>query len=306
MIATDVAVIGAGVAGLRAAAAAARRGLQVLVIERMGAGGQVMNVENIANFPGHPQGISGFELGPLLQEEAEAAGAQFLLDTVQRLEPGLGAHLLHCEGETVRARAVVVAAGSARRKLGVPGEEALEGRGVSHCASCDGPLFRGAQVCVVGGGDSAFGEAMVLAAHAAQVTLVFREAQPAAQADLQQAVAALANVQLVPGAEVLAILGAQQVSGVRVRLADGAERDLAGDGVFVYAGLQPDNGFIGGALPLDGEGRIVTDTQLRTSVPGIFAAGDIRAGAAYRLDAAAAEGALAGLAAADFVRGAAD
>lgn len=306
MIETDIAVIGAGVAGLRAAAAAAQRGLQVLVIERMGAGGQVMNVENILNFPGYPQGISGFELGPLLQEEAEAAGAQFLLDTVQRLEAGLGVHLLHCEGETVRARAVVVAAGSARRKLHVPGEEALEGRGVSHCASCDGPLFRGMQVCVIGGGDSAFGEAQVLATHASKVTLVLREPQPAAQAYLQEAVTPLPNVQIVSGAEVLAILGAKEVSGVRVRLAGGSERDIAGDGVFVYVGLQPDNGFIGGALPLDAQGRIVTDAQLRTSVPGIFAAGDIRAGAAYRLDVAAAEGLAAGEAAADFLRGPAD
>lgn len=301
MITTDVAVIGAGAAGLRAAAAAARRGLQVLVVERMGAGGQVMNVENIANWPGAPQGISGFELGPLLQEEAEAAGAQFLLDTVQRMETRDGAHLLHCEGETVRARAVVVAAGSARRKLGVPGEEALEGRGVSHCASCDGPLFRGLSVCVVGGGDSGFGEAQVLATHAARVTIVFREPQPTAQAYLQQAVTPLANVQLVPGAEVLSILGAKDVTGVRVRLADGGERDIAAEGVFVCAGLQADNGFIGGALKLDAQGRIVTDARMRTSVPGVFAAGDIRAGAAYRLDSAAAEGTVAGEAAADLL-----
>ena len=166
---TDLVIVGAGVAGLTAAAEAARRGLDVLVIERMGAGGQVMNVERVDNMPGFPQGVSGFDLGPLLQEQAEAAGAQFTLDTVEALEPGAeGRHVLRCAGETIAARAVLLACGSARRKLGVPGEEELEGHGVSHCASCDGPLFRGQAVAVVGGGDSAFGEAHVLASHASQ------------------------------------------------------------------------------------------------------------------------------------------
>jgi thioredoxin reductase (NADPH) len=301
VITTDVAVIGAGVAGLRAATAAARRGLQVLVIERMGAGGQVMNVENIANWPGFPQGLTGFELGPLLQEEAEAAGAQFLLDAVQRIEGRDGGHWLHCEGEVVHARAVIVAAGSDRRKLGVPGEDVLEGRGVSHCASCDGPLFRGQSVCVVGGGDSAFGEAQVLATHADHVTLVFRETQPTAQAYLQQAVAPLPNVTLVPQAEVVAFAGEKELTGVRVRMGDGSQRDIPSAGAFVCAGLRAATGFLGAALQLDGDGRIRTDARLRSSVPGIFAAGDIRAGAAYRLAAAADEGTAAGVSAADYL-----
>lgn len=293
MIETEVAIIGAGAAGLSAAAAAAQQGLQVLVLERMGAGGQVMNVERIANFPGHPD-ISGFELGPLLQERAEEAGAQFLLDTVQRLESTEGQHLLHCEGgETVRARAVVVAAGSARRKLGVPGEEALEGRGVSECASCDGPLFRGQAVCVVGGGDSAFGEAQVLALHAERVTLVFREPAPIAQASLVEAVLPLPNVNVLANAEVVAVTGEQAVTGVRLRLGDGREQEIDCTGVFVYAGLQADSGFLAGALALDGEGRIVTDAHFGSSVPGVFAAGDIRSGAAYLLEAAARDGAAA-------------
>lgn len=301
MIATDIAVIGAGVAGLGAATAAARRGLRVLVVERMGAGGQVMNVENIANFPGHPEGISGFELGPLLQEEAEAAGAEFLLDTVLGLANEGGLHVLRCEGETVQARAVIVTAGSARRKLDVPGEERLKGRGVSHCASCDGPLFRGQAVCVVGGGDSAFGEAQVLAAHAAHVTIVFREPRPHAQAALVDAVAPLPNVTLLPGATVIAVEGGDGVTGVRLRLASEREETVPAGGVFVYAGLEADSGFLRGALALDGAGRIVADARFRSSVPGVFAAGDIRAGAAYLLAAAVEEGRSAGAAAADYL-----
>ncbi len=294
----DLAIVGAGVAGLTAAIVAAQHGLAVLVIERLGAGGQVMNVEAIHNMPGFPQGVAGFELGPLLQEQAEAAGAEFMLDTVQRIETAairpeaVERHVLHCDSGDIAARAVLVTAGSTRRKLDVPGE-ALEGRGVSHCASCDGPMFRGQPVCVVGGGDSAFGEAAVLATHASRVTLVFREQQPPAQQALVDAVAGLPNVQLIADAEVTAIAGDAGVTGVRLQHGDGASSELPAQGVFVYAGLAPASGFLDGAVRLDAAGRIVTDAHFASSVPGIFAAGDIRAGAAWLLAAAAGEGAAA-------------
>jgi thioredoxin reductase (NADPH) len=300
MVETDIAIVGAGAAGLSAAAEAARAGLQVLVIERMGAGGQVMNVERITNFPGHAE-ISGFELGPLLQEAAEDAGAQFLLDTVESLQPEGGALVLRCEGETVRARAVIVAAGSARRRLHVPGEEELEGRGVSHCASCDGPLFRGEAVCVVGGGDSAFGEAIVLAGHAASVTLVLRDAQPHAQPALVAEATAQPNMHIVAGAEVQAITGDQAVTGLRVRTAVGV-RDIAAQGVFVYAGLQADGGFLAGLVQRDAEGRIRTDAACRSSLAGVFAAGDIRSGVPYLLAACAEDGVAAARSALAYLR----
>jgi thioredoxin reductase (NADPH) len=306
MIETDLAIVGAGVAGLSAATVAAQHGLEVLVIERMGAGGQVMTVERVENFPAFPDGIAGFELGPQLQEQAEAAGAQFLLEAVDRIELAAGKgqrQLLHCAGETVCARAVIVAAGSRRRPLRVPGEEQLEGRGVSHCASCDGPLYRGQAVCVAGGGDSAFGEARVLANHAAAVTVVFPQALPHAQNDLVEALAAMPNVELLPGLEIVEIAGdGTGVTGVRLRSASGAQRGLPVHGVFVYAGLQADTGFLGGALRLDASGRIETDAALQTSVPGIFAAGDIRAGAAYLLAAAADDGATAALSACRYLK----
>ncbi|MDB5874842.1 MAG: FAD-binding protein [Ramlibacter sp.] len=295
----DLAIIGAGVAGLTAAAAAARQGLRVLVIERMGAGGQVINVEQIDNMPGFAKGISGFELGPELQEQAETAGAEFMLDTVLGLAAGQdGRHVLRCEGEDVTARAVLVASGSARKKLGVPGEDLLEGRGVSHCASCDGPLFRKQAVCVAGGGDSAFGEAAVLAGHASHVTIVFPEDEPRAQPYLLDAVHGLPNVAWVAKSRVAEIIGdSTGVTAVRVEASDGSARELPVQGVFVYAGLQPDTGFLGGAVQLDTSGRIETDEALRTSVPGIFAAGDIRGGASYLLVTAASDGEAAALSA---------
>lgn len=290
----DLAIVGAGVAGLSAAAVAAQHGLRVLVVERMGAGGQVMNVEAIHNMPGFPEGVCGFELGPLLQERAEAAGAEFVLDTVEAIAPAPGGgHLLRCAGEAVAARAVLFAAGSMRRRLDVPGEHELEGRGVSHCASCDGPLFRNRNVCVVGGGDSAVGEALLLATHASRVTMVFREPQPHAQPYLLDALAGLPHIELIACAEVVEIQGEVAVTGVVLRQADGSTRGLAAEGVFVYAGLQADTGFLGGALALDACGRIETDAAMGSSMPGVFAAGDIRAGAAFLLEAAAADGAAA-------------
>ena len=293
----DLAIIGAGAAGLTAAAVAARSGLDVVVIERMGVGGQVMTVGRIDNLPDHPEGIAGFDFGPSLQEAAEDAGASFALDTVVRLEPAstldaAARHVLHCEGETVAARAVLVAAGSTRRKLGVPGEAAFEGRGVSHCACCDGPLFSGEPVCVVGGGDSAVGEAIALAAHASAVTLVFEGSAPHAQPYLLEALARLPNVSLRPNARVTAIDGQDSVTGVQLHTDTGNQR-LPSTGVFIYAGLVPAHGFLGEALALDPEGRVMADAGWRSSVPGIHVAGDIRSGVPYTLVAAIEDGAAA-------------
>src|SRR5215813_4931949 len=170
----DLVVIGAGVAGLTAAMHAARAGLSVAVVERMGVGGQIAAAERIENFPGFPQGVSGAELGPLLHEQAEAAGAEFVLDTVEGLTVDDDWRVVNAVSEPLKARAVIVAAGSALKSLGVPGEEAFLGRGVSHCASCDGHFFAGQDVCVIGGGDSALDEALVLAEHASGVKLLHR------------------------------------------------------------------------------------------------------------------------------------
>jgi thioredoxin reductase (NADPH) len=181
----------------------------------------------------------------------------------------------------------------------------MEGRGVSHCASCDGPLFRGESVCVVGGGDSGFSEAAVLSGHARSVTVVFREPQPHAQPALIEEVTAQPNVQLLSGAEVIAIVGDKEIRAVRVRRADGSEQEIPATGVFVYAGLQADAGFLPGLLARDAQGRIRTDGARRTSVPGVFAAGDIRSGVPYLLADAAADGIAAARGVLEYLREAA-
>lgn len=299
----DIVVIGAGVAGLTAAATAARMGARTLVIDSMGVGGQVMTVDRIANFPGFVEPVSGIELGPMLQEQAEAAGAAMRLATVTGITEAADGLVVACDDGNIACRAAIVAAGSSRRKLGVPGEDVLEGRGVSHCASCDGPLFRGRTVLVVGGGDSAFDEAMVLSEHAAEVVLAWRGAEPRAQARTVAQVEALGNVTRRPRTVVEAVEGETVVTGVRLRdLGAGSTETLGADGVFVYVGLDPNTGFLGKLVRLDAAGRIETDGELRSSHPRIFAAGDIRAGSAGLLASAAGDGAAAAVAAVRQVR----
>jgi len=299
----DIAVIGAGVAGLSAAATAARHGVRVAVVEKLGAGGQIMTVERIENFPGSAEPVAGFELGPVMQEQAEAAGAEFLLDAVEEVALGGPVPVLRCTQGEVAARAVIIAAGSSRRTLGIPGEQELEGRGVSHCASCDGPLHRGKTVAVIGGGDSAFDETITLAGHAGQVVLIHRGEWFRAARPVVEKVSALENVRICLNTVVEEIVGDSVVQGLLVRdRATGAAREEAVDGVFVYVGLEPNTAFLAGQLQLAEDGRIVTDRFMRTSVPGIFAAGDIRDGSASLLSEAAGDGASAAVAALKYLR----
>jgi thioredoxin reductase (NADPH) len=294
----DLVVIGAGVAGLSAAMHAARYGLNVAVVERMGVGGQIAAAERIENFPGFPQGLSGAELGPLLHEQAEAAGAEFVLDTVEGIAVDGEWRVINGASELLRARAVIVAAGSALKSLGVPGEETFLGRGVSHCASCDGHFFSGQDVCVIGGGDSALDEALVLTEHAARVAIIHRGATFNAQRVLIDRAAANGRIEIVPSTAVEEIIGSGSVSGVRLReVTAGTTYERAVKGVFVYVGLEPNTAFLRGMVALDPAGHIETDIMMRTSVPGIFAAGDIRAHSVAQLAAVAGDGATAALAA---------
>jgi thioredoxin reductase (NADPH) len=293
----DLVVIGAGVAGLTAAMFAGRHGLSVLVVDRMGVGGQIINAERIENWPGFPQGIGGHELGPLLHEQAEAAGAEIILDTVEAIELAGQHRIVRGAADTLRARSVIIAAGSTQRALGIPGEAQLRGKGVSHCAACDGALFAGREVGVVGGGDTALDEALVLADYAARVVIFHRGPHLDAQMALRHKVAANRKIELVPDTLVEEILGEDMVSGVRLRASTGATRVHALDGVFVCVGLAPDTDFLQGLLTLDAAGHIETDVSMRTSVEGIFAAGDIRKFSVAQLAAAAGDGATAAISA---------
>lgn len=295
----DLVVIGAGLAGLTAGMYGARYGLRTVIVDQMGSGGQILNAERIENFPGFPEGVAGYDLGPLVQEQAENAGAEFILDTAESLESNGDDRVVTCGEEVLRAKAVIVAAGSTLRRLGIPGEERFTGKGVSQCATCDGPFFQGEPVCVIGGGDSAVDEALVLTQYASEVTLYHRDEVLGAQQALLERADAASNLRIESGTTVEEILGDEAVSGVR--LSGGAEQALRG--VFVYVGLEPNTSFLRGVVDLDAAGHVVTDVLMRTSLPGVFAAGDIRQHSVAQLVTAAGDGATAAIAAFRYVRG---
>ncbi len=300
----DLIVIGAGIAGLTAAMTAARQGVKVVVLDQMGVGGQINNAPRIENFPGFPQGISGIELGPLLHQQAEEAGAEFALDQVERIELAGDLRIVHGGEEALQAPAIIVAAGSILRGLGIPGEEKLTGRGVSHCASCDGPFFDGQGVCIVGGGDAALDEALVLADYVAKITIFVRGPKPKAGGVLLERIAANPKIEIVTDIVVEEICGEDSVSSVRLRDAKtGAARTQDVTGVFVYVGLEPNSAFLQGLMTLDSAGHIETDILMRTSLAGVFAAGDIRKNSVAQLASVAGDGATAAISAVRYLKG---
>jgi thioredoxin reductase (NADPH) len=294
----DLIVVGAGVAGLTAAMVAGRYGLNVAVIAASSPGGQIINADRVENFPGLAQPIAGHELGTVLFEQAEVAGAQFVLDTVEALGIEGDARIIRGASQELNADAVIIAAGSTLRKLGIPGEEQFLGKGVSHCASCDGPLFKSKDVCVIGGGDAAFDEALTLAGHAAHVILFHRGAKPRAQRQLRTRVEAVSNIVVEGDTVVEQILGGETVTGLQLRNSTTrATREQKIDGAFIAVGLDPATAFLQGIVKLDASGHIETDIMMHTSLAGVFAAGDIRAHSVAQLAAVAGDGATAAISA---------
>ena len=289
----DLVVVGAGIAGLSAALTAARLGRRTLVLTGGVLGGQLLSIEKVDGYPGFPDGVPGFDLCPMAQEQAADAGAEFAATQAEHLEPaGNGWRLATGEGDFT-ARAVLLATGCSLRKLGVPGEERLRGRGVSHCATCDAPLLRNRPAVVVGGGDSGLQEALTLAAHASRVVILERGAALTGQAVYRERVAANPRIEIRCNATVEEILGADKVAGVRIRsMADGATSDLVTAGVFVYIGLTPNTALVQSRLA----GAVMTDGQMRTELTGVFAAGTVRSGSSCRAASVAGDGATAAIA----------
>ena len=295
----DIAIAGGGIAGLTAGLTAARLGQKTLVLTGGLLGGQLVSIEKIDGYPGFPDGVPGYDLCPMAQEQAAAAGAEFAAAELQHLEQQDGHwRLATAEGEHT-ARAVIIATGSSLKELGVPGETRFKGKGVSHCATCDAPLLKGKPVAVVGGGDSALQEALTLAQFASRVTIIQRGPALTAQSAYRQRVTENPKIEIRCNTVVDEILGETGVTGVRLRAAArNAPTDLEVAGVFVYIGLQPNTAFLNGRLALDADGRIPTDSAMRTALPGVFAAGSVRSGWAGRAAASAGDGATAAIAAA--------
>ncbi|MBE0616397.1 MAG: FAD-dependent oxidoreductase [Proteobacteria bacterium] len=292
----DVVIVGGGPAGLTAAIYTARERLRTLVLEKGLPGGQAAVTGQIENYPGFPDPVSGAELMERVHRQAERCGAEIRpFEEVSAIRPDGSLLAVEAGGATYRTCGVVVAAGSVYRRIGVPGEEELIGRGVSFCATCDAPLFRGRHVVVVGGGNSALQETVHLAEFASRITLVQLLDHLTATAVLEERVRSLAKVELLLAHRVRRILGREGVEGVEVEdLATGQARTVACDGVFVFIGLEPNSAFLRGTADLDDTGFVRTGpSTLATSLPGLFAAGDVRAGSAKQIAAAVGEGTVA-------------
>ncbi len=299
----DVLVVGAGLAGLTAGMYAARYGLHTGVVEQMMGGAQIINLEKIENFPGFPEGISGAELGPATQEQAMNAGAEFVMAEAERISLDGDYKVVSSDAGDMRAKAVIVAAGSTLRKLGIPGEEEFYGRGVSHCATCDGPMYMGSTVGVVGGGDSAADEALTLTDYANRVLLFHRRDRLRAQPTLEDRLLGNPKIEVMWNTAVQEILGEDTVTGVKcLNLETSQEEVVSLSGVFVYVGLEPNSAMVGGVAGMDNSGHIEVGLSMETSVPGLYAVGDIRQRSSSQLVSAAGDGATAAIAAFGYIR----
>lgn len=302
----DLLILGGGLAGLTAGMYAARYGLHTGLMEQLMGGAQIVNVERIENFPGFPEGISGAELGPAAQEQALAAGVNFLIDEATQIGREGGPDSLFrvdAAAGDYRARAVIIATGSRLRRADIPGEERLWGRGVSQCATCDGPLSMGQVVGVIGGGDAAADEALTLTEYADRVLLFHRRNQLRAQQILQTRLAANPKVAVRLNTTVTEICGTDTVSGVKLRNAAGQEESIALAAVFVYVGLEPNSELARGLVTPDRAGHIPVNLAMETETPGLYAAGDVRQHSAAQLVTSAGDGATAALAAFRYLRG---
>lgn len=271
----DLIVIGEGVTGLACARHAASLGLKTATTEGNLFGGLVINV---AELEGYDEAGSGVDVASALMEANAEAGVENLGATVTGIEPTDGSLRIKTESGDYTARAVVIASGASMRKLGVPGEEEFDHRGVSQCADCDGPMFQGEHVVVVGGGDAAFQEAIALSRYVGQVTILVRGAKPRAHTELVEKATSLPNVAVRFEVTVREIVGSQTVEGVQVESSNGNVSRMDCAGVFVFVGLEPNAAFAPSGVIRSASGAIETDASLQTAVPRVFAAGAVRAG----------------------------
>lgn len=299
----ELIIIGSGAAGLSAAQYGARSNLKTLVIEEMAAGGQALLIDTLENYPGVPGPVSGYDFAEGMRVQAEKFGAEFLSASVSSLRREGDAFIVETSEKTVTAEAVILATGAKHRLLGVPGEVELSGRGVSYCATCDGPFFKGKRILVVGGGDAACDEVMYLAKLTDRLVMVHRRDRFRAQKALADRVLRSPAVDVQFNTVVKEIRGAGKVESVVLKdVRSGEERELPMDAVFVFVGSDPQTQLVPDVRK-DESGSIVTDEHMATSIPGLFAAGDVRASVFRQVITAAADGAIAAHSASAYIDG---
>jgi thioredoxin reductase (NADPH) len=290
----DMIIIGGGPAGYTAALYAARAGFDTLVLERLSAGGQMALTHQIDNYPGFEDGIDGFSLADKMKKQAERFGAKSKTAEVVRLDLAAELKLIETASETFLSRTVVLATGANPRELGVEKESELVGRGVAYCAACDGMFYRGKTVIVVGGGNTAAADALLLSRIAEKVILVHRRDTLRATKIYHEPLMQAENVEFRWNSTVKELLHEAKITGVSLSdVNTGEESTIACDGVFVSVGRKPATEFLGGQVELDGNGYVVAGEDTKTNIPGVFAVGDIRTKELRQIVTAVADGAVA-------------
>lgn len=298
----DIIIVGGGPAGLSAALYAARANKKTLVIEREMIGGQIAQSANVENYPGGPEDASPLTLTARMKKQAEEFGAEFVLDEITALKLDGDPKIAVGNDASYEARALILATGAHPRKLGLPNEASLAGRGVGYCATCDGPFYQELPVYVNGGGDSAFDEALYLATLASHVTIIYRGDTPRAAHLLQERVAEASNMDVMLNTTIESLHGENMLTSMQLKnQKTGEVQEITGDfGLFIYIGMVPNTQLVERKLNLD-HGYVDADESTVTNIPGVYAAGDVRRKAVRQVATAVADGAVAAIAAGKYI-----
>jgi len=290
----ELIIIGGGPAGLTAGIYAKRAGIDAILIEKALPGGLITTTELVENYPGFPEGVSGMDLGQRFEDQAKKYGLDIIFGKAVRIEVNKGHMVVFTEENSFSTKTVIIATGSEPKKLGVPGEEDFIGKGVSYCATCDGPFYKDKNIAVIGGGNGALEEALFLTKFAKLVTLIHRRKDLRADKVLKDKAASNPKIFMKLDTIVDEIKGDEKVRSLKLTDASSNKRSSMNvDGVFVYAGLKPNTDFVKETIKLDDRGHIITDDKLATNIPGIFAAGDVRKKILRQVVTSVADGAIA-------------
>jgi len=304
----DIVIIGGGPAGLTAGLYASRARLKTLLLEKMAPGGQALVTDWIENYPGFPEGISGVDLVDKMTEQARRFDLEIETGDVVSLglgseagsDPGLKTIVL--QDKTISASAIIIASGASPTPLGAPGEERFFGRGLSFCATCDGPFYKDKVVVAVGGGDTAVQESLFLTRFAKKVYLVHRRDQLRATGILQERILANPKIEILWDCVVSGINGLSNIENIAVEnVKTGAQKTIAADGLFVWIGIMPSTSFLNGVAKLDSSNFILTNEKMETSIPGVFAAGDVRSKSLRQISTAVGDAAVAAFSAEHYI-----
>ncbi len=290
----DLVIVGAGPAGLTAGIYAARARLDAVIVERFAPGGQIALSDWVENYPGFDEGISGMELTDRMRKQAEKMGIQFVTAEATGLEEYRDKKVLYAGSEWFEGRTIIIATGASPKQLGVEGEKEFMGKGVSYCATCDGPFYKGLEVAVVGGGDTAVQEAVFLTKFASKVYLIHRRDKLRAAPVLQERLFKNEKIEVIWDTVVERILGTNSVEALELKnVKRGDKWKLPVAGVFIFIGIRPNSAFVEDVIELDAGGFIITNENLETNIPGVYAAGDVRRKNLRQVVTACADGAIA-------------